>query len=149
MAFGCPSDLASTDRKNDLFIQEALSASPLKYCRLLKRIIRGREVFYVQLVLEGFPPPKRIHRTGAFRCQPTPIGRVGLDIGTSTITNVDHRKIQRDLYSAFLLMNSHDTHAHADRNRCLRTFEAFVSLHDQEIQRIIESERMLPSSMGI
>jgi putative transposase len=53
---------------------EAL-ARRVKYSRILRRQLRGREHWYVQLVLEGLPPKRRLTGEGA----------VGLDIGPSDV----------------------------------------------------------------
>jgi putative transposase len=49
-----------------------------KYCRIIRRIIRGRDRWYVQLVQEGLTP----------LCRETKRGVVGLDIGPSNIAAV-------------------------------------------------------------
>lgn len=51
----------------------------VKYVRILKRIIRGKERWYAQLVMEGLPPMKKL-KFGE--------GTQGLDEGTSTIASV-------------------------------------------------------------
>ena len=58
---------------------EALKAKT-KYCRIIRRDIRGRERWYVQLVQEGLTPLRRETKRGV----------VGLDIGPSTIAAVAH-----------------------------------------------------------
>ncbi len=72
-------------RKDDLFVEESLALHLVKYCRIVKKVIRGKDTYYVQLVMGGVPPAKRINSTGAFRHKETPIARVGIDIGTSTV----------------------------------------------------------------
>ena len=52
----------------------------IKYCRLLKKKIRGKNRYFVQFALEGFPPRKRNRNDSKDEN-----ARVGLDIGTSTI----------------------------------------------------------------
>ena len=76
-------------RKTDLYAQEALM-SKVKYCRILRKVVRGKTKFYVQLVLEGTPPPKR-HKDGSFKHKSIK-GRVGLDIGTSSLAVVSNQK---------------------------------------------------------
>ena len=76
-------------RKTDSYAQEALT-SKVKYCRILRKIVRGKVKFYVQLVLEGTPPPKR-HKDGSFKHKAVK-GRVGLDIGTSSLAIVSNKK---------------------------------------------------------
>lgn len=48
----------------------------------------------------------------------------------------DGRKVQRDLYSAFLLMNLGASLDAVDIERCGRTYEEFLLLHDEEVERI-------------
>ena len=57
--------------------------------------------------------------------------------------------IQRDLYSAFLLMNSNADGTFADRARCIQTYPAFKEMHDQLIERLKTSNQYLPGSFGI
>ena len=68
--------------------------SPIKYVRLLRRKIKGRNRFYVQLVNEGFPYQKPKNRLGQ--------GDVGLDIGPSTIAAVGEREAFREPFCAEL-----------------------------------------------
>ena len=58
-------------------------------------------------------------------------------------------RVQRDLYSAFLLMNSDSTVQYADPELCALTFENFKRLHDEEITRIRKDPRPHLSSFGI
>ncbi|PGB51512.1 hypothetical protein [Bacillus anthracis] len=80
-------------RKNDLFIEESLALHTIKYCRLVKKMIRGKDTFYVQLVMGGIPPAKRINKTGAFRHSYQKKKRVGIDIGPSTIAIVSEETV--------------------------------------------------------
>ncbi len=52
----------------------------VRYSRIIRKIVRGKEYYQAQLVLEGQPLRKAKHATGA--------GVVGLDIGPSTIAIV-------------------------------------------------------------
>ena len=58
-------------------------------------------------------------------------------------------KIQRDLYSAFLLMNSTADMKKADRERCEKTYGKFKLLHDIEINRIQNDGKKHVASFGI
>ncbi|MBD1382469.1 transposase [Metabacillus arenae] len=55
-------------------------------------------------------------------------------------------KIQRDLYSAFLLMNSNSEGTKANQKRCHETFPLFKNLHDQEIQQILKQKKGILNS---
>lgn len=56
-------------------------------------------------------------------------------------------KIQRDLYSAFLIMNISDDLENFDIEKCKDRFHTFKTLHDIEIQRLKNTHTL--SSMGI
>lgn len=70
-------------KKNDMYAQKAIQ-DRVKYCRIVRKLIRGKYKYYVQLILEGIPPIKINKKTG----EPKRIigsDDVGLDIGTRTI----------------------------------------------------------------
>lgn len=52
----------------------------------------------------------------------------------------DEFKIQRDLYSSFLIMNVNDDLSSINRDLCIETFNGFKELHDIEINRLRNSE---------
>lgn len=65
-------------------------------------------------------------------------------------TNLENNiKVQRDLYSAFLLMNSTINMERADRELCEKTFDHFKELHDMEINRIKSEGKKHIRSFGI
>ena len=69
--------------RNDTYAQMALM-NKIKYCRIVRKFIRGKYKYYVQLILDGFPPTKINNQTNEVK---NGIGddRVGIDIGTQTI----------------------------------------------------------------
>lgn len=62
---------------------------------------------------------------------------------------IDGRWVQRDLYSAFLLMNSCASLENANRALCIETYETFLANHDRCIDGLMGSGRKLLSSFGI
>lgn len=62
-------------------------------------------------------------------------------------TMQDGTKVQRDLYSAFLIQNVDATLKAVDVNRCNQSYDRFLQLHNQEVQRL--SSMITPGSMGI
>jgi len=65
--------------------------------------------------------------------------------------NVDGEefKIQRDLYSSFLIMNMNKNLNTINRDLCFSEFDNFKILHDIEISRLLSSEDKKISSMGM
>ena len=57
-------------------------------------------------------------------------------------------KIQRDLYSAFLIMNVNNDLKSINNEECESKFDKFIEMHNKEINRLEELENNL-SSMGI
>lgn len=70
-------------KPNDIYAQTALE-NKIKYCRIVKKRIRSKDKYYLQLVLGGIPPLKIDKMTGITK-NDIGIGTVGLDIGTQTI----------------------------------------------------------------
>ena len=70
-------------KKNDEYAQMALE-NRIKYCKVLRRFIRGKYKYYIQLALEGIPPMKINKKTGEIK-NSIGSGRVGIDIGTQTV----------------------------------------------------------------
>lgn len=58
-------------------------------------------------------------------------------------------KVQRDLYSAFLLMNSAGNLEQANRKYCEDTYDKFKMLHDKKINSLIMENKKHLSSFGI
>lgn len=58
-------------------------------------------------------------------------------------------KVQRDLYSAFLICNSEDNNEKPDRQKCLSLYDKFCKAHDKCLTQKIENNDTLPSSMEI
>ena len=56
--------------------------------------------------------------------------------------------IQRDLYSAFLLMNSNDDLLSTNRDKCIKTFDNFLILHNICIESIKQNITKRPESFG-
>ena len=57
--------------------------------------------------------------------------------------------IQRDMYSAFLIMNTKDNLKEIDVARANETFENFFKLHNNEIDRIKNLDKKQLSSIGL
>ena len=73
---------AVIDYDNDYECQAV--QSDICYCRIVRKFIRNRYKFYVQIVFKGNPPVKVNTETGEIKhCVGN--GDVGIDIGTSTI----------------------------------------------------------------
>ncbi len=58
-------------------------------------------------------------------------------------------RLQRDIYSAFLIMNINKSLSTINRDLCFSEFDNFKLLYDREINRILASEDRKISSMGM
>ena len=73
-------------KPDDSYAQEAIRNNRLKYVRLLRKTIRGKTRYFVQLVLRGTPPRK--HEYG-----PETVV-TGLDVGVSTVAEVSKNHVE-------------------------------------------------------
>lgn len=68
------------DRKDKYEVQSHALQSKVKYCRIIRKIIKGKQRFYVQLILSGFPKLKNKNIISN--------NKACIDIGPSTIALV-------------------------------------------------------------
>lgn len=80
--------LPVTIKEQDQYAYLALQ-DPIKYCRLLKKQIRGKNRYFVQFALKGFPPKK--HNQNYSKNENA---RVGLDIGPSTLAIASENEVK-------------------------------------------------------
>lgn len=71
-------------RKKDVYAKQCLQNNRIKYCRIHRKWHKHKWRYYVELVMEGIPPLKE-RRIGK--------GRVGIDIGASTIAAVSEADV--------------------------------------------------------
>jgi hypothetical protein len=62
---------------------------------------------------------------------------------------IEDHKVQRDLYSSFLIMNINSNLESVNREKCLETYSNFLNLHDIEINQLRTSSNKKLSSIGI
>ena len=88
----CGREMSVKIRKTDIYAQEVLATKKVKFCKIVRKLIKGRFKYYVQLVFDGVPPAKR-NRDGSFRHKVDVNSRVGLDIGTTTLATVSEKSV--------------------------------------------------------
>lgn len=84
--------MAIVVKSNDKYAQKALQ-NRVKYCRILKKLVRGKYKYYIQLILEGVPPVKVNEKTGESK-RSIGKGNVGIDIGTRTIGVSSNKEVK-------------------------------------------------------
>ncbi|PLR92572.1 transposase [Bacillus sp. T33-2] len=80
-------------RKNDRYAHTAMIRDRIKFVRIIRQQIKGKTKFYIQLVMEGYPPQKYNAETGEVR-NPVNEGKVGLDIGTQTLAISSEKEVK-------------------------------------------------------
>lgn len=80
-------------RKNDRYAHTSLMRDRIKFVRIIRQPIKGKICYYLQLVMEGFPPQKFDSNTGEIR-NPINEGKVGLDIGTQTLAVSSDKEVK-------------------------------------------------------
>jgi transposase len=74
---------------SDAVVKHGLAA-PVKYVRITRRVIRGKERFFAQLVCKGQPFRKPSHHPG--------VGIVGVDLGPQTIAYVGPQAARLEVF---------------------------------------------------
>ena len=55
----CGREMSVKIRKNDIYAQEVLATKTVKFCKIVRKYIKNKYKYYVQLVFDGVPPVKR------------------------------------------------------------------------------------------
>ena len=114
------------------------SRAPAQFCCILERKITALGGRYLEVDTRSFRASQYDHTAGTYT-------KKKLSRRHATI---DGHWVQRDLYSAFLLSNSAEDLSHADRDRCIRTFDRFLKNHDVCIASIRNTKTKIPRSFG-
>jgi hypothetical protein len=78
-------------KERDMYAKEALlNLIDTKYCRIIRKMIRGKMRYFVQLIMKGIPPAKRDKNNGRFKLR-LGQGRTGIDPGTQTMAVVSDK----------------------------------------------------------
>lgn len=114
------------------------SRAPAQFCAVLKRKLVAAGGTYHEVNTVTFRASQYNHETDTYR-------KKKLSNRHCTIRG---EWVQRDLYSAFLLMNSDRSLEHADRSRCIAAFDTFLQAHNTCISEIKNSGTKVPRSFG-
>ena len=112
--------------------------APAQFCGILKRKLESLGGKYLEVDTKAFRASQYNHVTDTYTKKKL----------SRRHNMVDGHWVQRDLYSAFLLMNSAITLDHSDRDHCNKNFEAFLQAHDACIERIRNTKTKIPYSFG-
>lgn len=131
-------------KKKKRFGKSLANKAPAMFVTILKTKAEqhGGDVYEVDIM--SYRASQCDHTTGEYT-------KHGLNDRWRILGNGD--KVQRDLYSAFLIKNSNKTHDKIDLDKCSKTYDNFKNLHDKEIENIrnevILRKRRNISSYGI
>ena len=95
-----------------------------------------------------------IYRVDTWKFKASQYDHVSKDYQPKSLSKRTHNLangdlLQRDLYSAFLLMNSDPTLQHPDQNACENSYSHFKSLHDEEIHSLLSDGKSHLLSFGL
>ena len=112
--------------------------APAQFCRTLKRKLEALGGQYLEVDTRAFRASQYDHVTDTYTKKKL----------SRRHNIIDGRWVQRDLYSAFLLSNSAEDLAHADRDSCNETFNLFLKNHDACVAKIRNTKTKIPRSFG-
>ncbi len=114
------------------------SRAPAQFCCILERKITALGGRYLEVDTRSFRASQYDHAADTYTKKKL----------SRRHAIIDGHWVQRDLYSAFLLSNSASDLAHADRERCQKTFDHFLENHDACIAEIRNTKTKIPRSFG-
>ena len=114
------------------------SRAPAQFCAVLKQKLVAAGGTYHEVNTVTYRASQYNHETDTYRKKKL----------SDRHCTIHGQWVQRDLYSAFLLMNSDRTIEHADRSRCIAAFEIFLQAHNTCISEIKNSGAEVPRSFG-
>lgn len=130
------------NKRKKRFGRSINNKAPAKFLTILERKLsyHGKKLNIVNNYT--FKASKYVHDKDEF-----------LDVKLSNrFKTINGNKIQRDLYSAYLLMNANQDLQTTNRDLCVKNFDNFLMLYNIEINRLqneVENGIKIPSSMGI
>ena len=112
--------------------------APARFLLELKRKAEAVGGVYAEVDTKEFKASQYNHVTDTY--EKIPLSQREKEIGK--------RKVQRDLYSAFLIRNADLDFKHPDREKCEYEFEHFANLQDQLILKMKESGLSMRQCFG-
>ena len=112
--------------------------APARFLLELKRKAEAVGGVYAEVDTKEFKASQYNHVTDTY--EKIPLSQREKEIG--------NRKVQRDLYSAFLIRNADLDFKHPDREKCEYEFEHFANLQDQLILKMKESGLSMRQCFG-
>ena len=112
--------------------------APARFLLELKRKAEAVGGVYAEVDTKEFKASQYNHVTDTY--EKIPLSQREKEIG--------NRKVQRDLYSAFLIRNVDLDFRHPDREKCEYEFEHFANLQDQLILKMKESGLSMRQCFG-
>ena len=112
--------------------------APARFLLELERKLEAVGGVYAEVDTKEFKASQYNHVTDTY--EKIPLSQREKEIG--------NRKVQRDLYSAFLIRNADLDFKHPDREKCEYEFEHFANLQDQLILKMKESGLSMRQCFG-
>ena len=112
--------------------------APARFLLELERKVEAVGGVYAEVDTKEFKASQYNHVTDTYEKIPL----------TQREKEIGNRKVQRDLYSAFLIRNADLDFKHPDREKCEYEFEYFANLQDQLILKMKESGLSMRQCFG-
>ena len=121
------------------FGKTILHKAPASLISYIKYKAEYKDKIFIQADTKSIKASQLNHITGEYN-------KVGLNTRTKEI---DDKKVQRDLYSAFLLQHVNSDGKTVDLNSCNRNFETFLINQEKTLKELLEKDENQLTSMGL
>lgn len=113
-------------KRKKRFGHSVKNRSPGLFQKIIKQKCEQQEIPYREVNTQKFKASQYIHTTG--KCIKVPLSQ--------RFKKIAGHNVQRDLYSAFLLKNSHTNLNKPNQAKCKREFQNFIKHHDDLINKM-------------
>lgn len=130
-------------KKKKRFGKSIANKAPASFVTLLKQKLKQEGFTLQEIATHAVKASQYNHVTGDYEKSELK------DRWKEFVHEGETKRIQRDLYSAFLIWNVKEDLVSIHRERCLERFSNFVHHHDREIQRVRQNPTRALKNIGI
>ena len=121
------------------------NSSRKRFGKVIKQRAPAMLISMIDRKLKYFDPDSGVKHIDTFKVKASQYDHVTDTYTKKPLTqryaDIGGHRLQRDLYSGFLIMNTKDTLNAIDRNRCITDFNRFMELQGREVTRILDNQQ--------
>ena len=122
------------------FGKSIANKSPGSFLSILEQKVKAQGGSFKRLITWKARASQYHHMTGKYKKK---------KLSQRTDVLEDGSRVQRDLYSAFLIQHANKTLDGFNARLCKKDYANFLRMHNEVMEALARSDKKLPSSMGV